>query len=156
MIQIANNTNQDFSDYTNLIQHFYQHAKSQLKFPKDCSLDLVSDPENSKNPLGRTAFYEPESMKIVIYIDNRHFKDILRSFSHELVHHSQNCRGDLENISSEDGYAQKDPHLRNMEKEAYLWGNMNLRDWEDNYKQANSLMNEWIVDVAKQKNVIFG
>tara|TARA_Y100000592_G_C5277800_1_gene224865 strand:- start:65 stop:601 length:537 start_codon:yes stop_codon:yes gene_type:complete len=36
-----------------------------------------------------------------------------------------------------DGYAQKNPHLRNMEKEAYLKGNMCFRDWEDSYKTTN-------------------
>ena len=35
------------------------------------------------------------------------------------------------------GYAQKDPHLRKMESEAYLKGNMCFRDWEDQYKSKH-------------------
>ena len=35
-----------------------------------------------------------------------------------------------------EGYAQNDEHLRNMEKEAYLQGNMCFRDWEDGYKRS--------------------
>jgi hypothetical protein len=38
-------------------------------------------------------------------------------------------------------YAQDDEHMRNMEKEAYLKGNLLFRDWEDfykNYRQTNS------------------
>ena len=38
-------------------------------------------------------------------------------------------------------YAQDDPHMRKMEMEAYLKGNLLFRDWEDwykNYKQTNS------------------
>ncbi|MDP2649551.1 MAG: hypothetical protein Q8P10_01780, partial [bacterium] len=33
------------------------------------------------------------------------------------------------------GYAQKNPHLREMEREAYEKGNMLFRDWEDDYKK---------------------
>ena len=72
----------------------------------------------------------------MLYIDGRHPKDIIRSLSHELVHHAQNCRGEFdesENIG-ETGYAQKDPHLRKMEGEAYLLGNFILRDHEDAIK----------------------
>ena len=36
-----------------------------------------------------------------------------------------------------EGYAQTDDHLRKMEEDAYLRGNMTFRDWEDNYKQTN-------------------
>ena len=36
------------------------------------------------------------------------------------------------------GYAQKDPHMRKCEAEAYLHGNgLMWRDFEDNYKQKN-------------------
>ena len=60
----------------------------------------------------------------------------MRALSHELVHHAQNCRGEFDKptVAGEQGYAQKDPHLREMEREAYEMGNMCFRDWEDNYK----------------------
>ena len=38
-------------------------------------------------------------------------------------------------------YAQDDEHMRDMEKEAYLKGNLLFRDWEDwykNYRLTNS------------------
>ena len=38
-----------------------------------------------------------------------------------------------------EGYAQNDEHLRNMEKEAYLDGNMNFRDWEDEFKKGDRI-----------------
>ena len=78
---------------------------------------------------------EPEEQTIVIFITNRHPKDILRSFCHEMIHHIQNERGDLNmGDSSSPTYAQDDKHMRNMEKEAYLEGNLLLRDFEDNKK----------------------
>ena len=91
--------------------------------------------ENAKQIFGRTAHYEPETQTIVIFITNRHPKDILRSFCHEMIHHVQNERGDLNmGDASSPTYAQDDKHMRNMEKEAYLEGNLLLRDYEDNKK----------------------
>ena len=96
---------------------------------------LRKDAENGAMTLGRTAYYDPNDLTIVLYTSNRHPKDILRSFAHELIHHVQNERGDLNlGDSSDPQYAQKDDHLRKMEMEAYLKGNMLMRDFEDNFK----------------------
>ena len=52
-----------------------------------------------------------------------------------MIHHVQNERGDLNmGDASLPTYAQDDEHMRNMEKEAYLEGNLLLRDYEDNKK----------------------
>ena len=117
------------------------------------SVEFVEDMENSENPLGRTALYEPATMKIVVYTSGRHPKDILRSLSHELVHHMQNCRGDLgaEHGATEEGYAQNNEHLREMEREAYECGNLFFRDWEDNLKSSNIQLYETIYRSAKNK-----
>ena len=96
---------------------------------------LRQDKENGAMTLGRTAYYDPSELVIVLYTSNRHPKDILRSFAHELIHHVQNERGDLHlGDSSDPQYAQNDEHLRKMEKEAYLQGNLLMRDFEDNFK----------------------
>ena len=96
---------------------------------------LRQDQENGSKTLGRTAYYDPNDLTIVLYTSNRHPKDILRSFAHELIHHIQNERGDLHlGDSSDPQYAQNDEHLRKMEKEAYLQGNLLMRDFEDNFK----------------------
>jgi hypothetical protein len=90
--------------------------------------------------LGKTGYYNPETDEIVIFVDKRHPKDILRSLSHELIHHSQNCRGDLNpEIAGETtpGYAQTNAHMRDMESEAYKLGNgLYFRDWEDSLKNG--------------------
>ena len=96
---------------------------------------LRKDAENGALTLGRTAYYDPSELTIVLYTSNRHPKDILRSFAHELIHHVQNERGDLHlGDSTDPQYAQNDEHLRKMEKEAYLQGNLLMRDFEDNFK----------------------
>ena len=118
-----------------LLSHFYQFAKDNLGFDKDAKITFAVDKENSKNPLGTTAHYNPANMEVTVYTSGRHPKDILRSVAHELVHHRQNCQGKMdEPRATGPGYAQNDKHLRALEKEAYLEGNMCFRDWEDGYK----------------------
>jgi len=113
----------------------YKDAVKKFNIRTTPKLLLRQDQENGAMTLGRTAFYDPSELKIVLYISGRHPKDILRSFAHELIHHVQNERGDLNlGDSSDPQYAQKDDHLRKMEMEAYLKGNMLMRDFEDNFK----------------------
>ena len=118
-----------------LLDDFYPYAKEYLGFDKDATINFESDKSNANKPLGKTAYYDPSTHAVTVYTDNRHTKDIMRSVSHELVHHAQNCRGDL-NMSehSGEGYAQNDEHLREMEREAYEKGNLCFRDWEDGIK----------------------
>ena len=116
------------------------HCREHMGYDNDPDVRYVTDNGNANNMLGYTAHYQPDKKVVTVYISNRHPKDVLRSLSHELVHHAQNCRGDLENTQTEEGYAQKDPHMRKMEEEAYLKGNMMFRDWEDSCKQQNMIL----------------
>ncbi len=117
------------------IQSLYPFAQKRLGFNRPPRIFFAQDKENAENVLGKTAFYDPENFSITLYTTGRHPKDILRSLAHELVHHTQNCRGDLGgHIASESGDAQNDAHLREMEREAYEQGNLCFRDWEDSIK----------------------
>ena len=116
-----------------LIQKFYPHAKEKLGFEHPVRVIMRQDAENAQQSLGKTAYYDPAEKLIVLYVTNRHPKDVLRSFSHELVHHAQNCRGELDDLSTDAHYA-KDGKGREIEEEAYLQGNLNLRDYEDSIK----------------------
>ena len=113
----------------------FKAAKERFDIQNTPRVTLKQDEENAQNLLGKTAYYNPSDQSVVLYITNRHPKDICRSFSHELVHHHQNERGDLKmGDASSPTYAQDDKHMREMEKEAYLEGNLLLRDFEDNKK----------------------
>ncbi len=113
----------------------YKTAKEEYGIQNTPQLHLKQDEENAEGIFGQTAYYDPIEQSIVLYITNRHPKDICRSFSHELVHHHQNERGDLDmGDASQATYAQDDPHMRKMEMEAYLKGNLLFRDWEDKVK----------------------
>lgn len=145
---------------TPIANNLMSYCQKHLGYDQSPQLSFEEDQENANQILGKTAYYSPEEKKIVVFISNRHPKDILRSIAHELIHHDQNCRGEFNKSHSTDpGYAQKDPHLRNMEKEAYLKGNMLFRDWEDQNKtqqiKENKLMKEdYVTSVDEIKELI--
>jgi len=124
---------------------FFPYAEKQLGFDQPVSIIFQSDADNAQNILGKTAQYDPDEMSVTLFTDGRHPKDVLRSLSHELVHHTQNCRGEFDSIGDMDtspGYAQRDSHLRGMEEEAYKLGNLVFRDWEDMFKQKATQLQE--------------
>jgi len=123
------------------------HMQKQLGFNHPPTINFAEDSENAQDMFGKTAYYNPSTSEITVYVTNRHPKDIMRSVAHEIVHHAQNQRGEFENSFNlgEEGYAQNNSHLRSMEEEAYLSGNMIFRDWEDNFKKQrnqNKMINE--------------
>ena len=102
-----------------LIRQFMPFAQKHIGFENPPRLFLRNDPENGAKPLGKTAFYDPAKMCVTLYVTDRHPKDILRSLGHELVHHKQNCEGMFDDAGEMgEGYAQTDPHLRQMEIDA--------------------------------------
>lgn len=81
----------------------------------------------------KTAYYEPQTKTVVLYTHGRKDKDILRSFAHELVHHQQNLKNTLKpDIHTDDTNANED--LNKLEQEAYLKGNILLRNFLDELK----------------------
>tara|TARA_R110002012_G_scaffold257656_1_gene437940 strand:- start:1729 stop:2772 length:1044 start_codon:yes stop_codon:yes gene_type:complete len=118
-----------------MIKQFMPFAQQQMGFDRVPRLFLKNDDTEASNPMGKTGFYDPNEESITIYIGKRHPKDIMRSLSHELMHHTQKCNGDFEGVNNmgEQGYAQNDSHLRNMEIQAYQ-ASIVFRDWEDSTK----------------------
>ena len=135
-LKIKNNSSFDLDGSEELFHSLGQFAQKRFGFKKPPVLNLISDDKNAGKPLGKTAYYDPQSLAVTIYTDGRHTKDVLRSLAHELVHHTQNENGMLNDSGYHgQGYAQKNKDLRQSEKEAYLKGNMCFRDWEDQLKQ---------------------
>ena len=111
------------------LREFYPYAKKRLGFNRPVRLFLRQDPLNAAEVYGKTAYYDPQEEKVVLYVTNRHPKDILRSFAHELVHHKQNCEGRLSGLTTGQGYAQTELGDK-LETEAYV-GSKLVRDYED-------------------------
>ena len=134
--KINNKSDMDLQDLSPLINDLASAVQQKVGFKYPPVITLQDDEDNAQNILGKTAHYDPQNKLIVVYVTNRHPKDILRSIAHELVHHGQNLRGEFDKIGTVgEGYAQNDDHLREMEREAYEQGKMCFRDWEDGHKR---------------------
>jgi len=132
MHKCTNNTIGNVYHLEQMVDNFFPYSQKRLGFDQPVEIIFQSDDDNASKMLGKTAYYDPENLQVVLFTDGRHPKDVMRSLSHELVHHAQNCRGDFTSDSATyEGYAQEDPHLRNMEREAYTKGNLIFRDFED-------------------------
>jgi hypothetical protein len=115
-----------------LIEYMLDQGMKILPLPE---IKIRQDEENAANFFGRTAYYDPNNKEIVLYTSGRHPKDIVRSFSHEMVHHMQNLNGTLGSVSTSN--TNEDDHLMELEKEAYLTGNITFRNWEDSLKNED-------------------
>jgi cytidyltransferase-like protein len=108
---------------------------------------IKNDLENANNVLGRTAHYDPNNCSITLFTLNRHPKDILRSYAHEMIHRIQDNEGRLNNINTTN--TNEDGNLEELEKEAYLNGNMTFRNWEDSLKNSKPVNEVYFLDVEK-------
>jgi hypothetical protein len=93
---------------------------------------LRKDEKEANDFFCKTAHYSPDEKEVVLYVLGRHPKDVMRSFSHEMIHHMQNLDGKLGNINTTD--TNQSNYLQEIEKEAYLKGNILFRTWEDSIK----------------------
>jgi len=132
------NENHTYSNHIDLRQQIMDLTKHMLDqgekiTPLPKLVFKHSDSENAKEFLGKTAYYDPNTMTIVLYTEGRHPKDIVRSFSHEMVHHKQNLEGKLDGISTTN--TLEDDHLDQIEREAYEKGNMSFRNYTDDLQE---------------------
>jgi len=101
------------------------------------SISIVDDDvENAGKFLGKTAYYDPINKSITLYTYGRHPKDIVRSFSHEMIHHIQNLEGRLGDVSTTN--TLEDDHINDLEKEANLKGTMTFRNWTDGLQEGKN------------------
>jgi len=136
------NENATYSNNIDYKQQIFDLTKHMLKKGENITpLPKVilkhGDMENAKEFLGKTAYYDPNTMSIVLYTEGRHPKDIVRSYAHEMIHHIQHLEDRLGDITGTD--TTSDGHLDKIEQEANLRGTMTFRNWTD------SILNEAIV-----------
>ena len=98
-------------------------------------IKVREDEQEASNFFGKTAYYNPHDKEVVLFTLGRHPKDVCRSFTHEMIHHIQNLEGRLGGIGTSN--TNEDDYLQEIEKEAYLKGNITFRNWEDGLKNNN-------------------
>lgn len=95
-------------------------------------LDQTPNPEDEL--FIKTGYYEPVNNELVLFIDNRHIKDILRTFCHEMVHRNQNLVDPEEFQNSTSSLPiEQDKNLKHIESEAFLYGNLLFREFTEQY-----------------------
>ena len=115
------------------------------------SISIVDDDmENAGKFLGKTAYYDPINKSITLYTYGRHPKDIVRSFSHEMIHHIQNLEGRLGDVSTTN--TLEDDHINDLEKEANLKGTMTFRNWTDGLQEDGQKTSVKNMDDYKKQN----
>jgi hypothetical protein len=97
---------------------------------------IEDDQENAENFLGKTAYYDPNNKKIVLYTFGRHPKDICRSYTHEMIHHIQNLENRLGNVTTTN--TLEDDNIDKLEQEANLKGTMTFRNWTDSLQEKKN------------------
>lgn len=134
----------ELKDYvTSLTEYMLESGMKITPLPE---IKLRKDEKNASNFFGKTAYYSPNDKEIVLYVSGRHDKDVVRSYAHEMIHHIQNLEGRLNNIHTQN--TNEDDNLLELEKEAYLLGNITFRNWEDSLKNTRSELNE---DITKSE-----
>ena len=120
-------------DYTpfmgSILEYMLDEKMSISPLPE---IKIKRDVAEASSVFGRTAYYNPELKEVVLYTEGRHPKDVLRSFTHEMVHHIQNIEGRLKQYGTTN--TNEDDELVEIEKEAYMVGNITFRNWEDKIK----------------------
>lgn len=120
-------------DYTPYMASILEYMMDQgMKVSPLPEIKVKQDLVEAADFFGKTAYYDPNIKEVVLYTQGRHPKDVMRSFTHEMIHHVQNLEGRLGNISTNN--TNEDDHLLEIEKEAYLRGNITFRNWEDKVK----------------------
>lgn len=122
-----------FKDYVEEINGFFRENGQQIDPVPEVKIDFT---ENDRlDPFIKTANYDPETKTITLYVSNRHVKDIMRSYCHELFHHVQNMKDGDGFRSTKKGVGLADnPDLEGIEGDAYVNGNILFRKWTETQK----------------------
>ena len=134
-VQLPNEDEKIGFDYTpymgSILEYMLEEKMNITPLPE---VKIKRDPVESADFFGKTAYYDPNVKEITLYVQGRHPKDVMRSFVHEMIHHIQNLEGRIKNINTTN--VNEDEALVELEKEAYMLGNMTFRSWSDKVKNG--------------------
>lgn len=135
----------NYSPYiASILEYMLDQGMNIMPLP---DIKVREDEKEASNFFGKTAYYNPNDKEIVLFTLGRHPKDVCRSFTHEMIHHIQNLEGRLQGINTNN--TNENNYLQEIEKEAYLNGNITFRNWEDSVKNVQEGL--WANINAKKK-----
>lgn len=127
----------DEFDYIPYITDYLEFLKEDKKLQIEPLPEIILDKRKQNLDVqDKTGDYDPVDKVLTVYAGDRHPKDVLRSFSHEMVHHMQCLEGkDLKVNTSVLG---ENSNLDQIEAEAYMKGNMYFREWTEKKQKSHS------------------
>lgn len=137
---------------------YNSNIKSILEYMSSEGLNLRPYPkveynwEEQNGLFITTGYYMPSEQKVVLFCKDRHPKDILRSFCHELIHHMQNLEGKDMNFTNADDVKDNE-ELEKLEAEAYLKGNIYFRKWTEYERKKDNVLNEAIISISQLREL---
>lgn len=114
-----------------LVKFMINHHYTVKPLPK-----IVLNNKNQKGLFISTGAYIHSDNKVVLYIKNRHPKDVLRSLAHELIHHKQFADGRITDDMCNESEIIKNKKILPFESEAFLKGNIAFRLWTEMYRNG--------------------
>lgn len=120
-------------DILSLVNYMLQKEYVTLPIPR---IRLSTRPQTNSPIYAKTGHYSHGDKEITLEIADRHPKDILRTLAHELIHVQQDHEGRLQEIEGNNPISQ-DGELREIEGEAFLMGNLALREWTEQYTKGH-------------------
>ena len=90
-----------------VINDFVKFVGKKLKFSKELPDIMLSDDEKEAQTTHSFGKYTPEVKEIRVVIANRNLADILRTLAHELIHHMQRLKGNINPDSNATGSEQE-------------------------------------------------
>ena len=140
------------------ISYINEYLREVQKYQIDPLPEVVLDGSESdpSDLLIGTGHYDCRSSQIVLRISQRHLKDILRTYCHELVHHHQNLDNpDYFKRVWKGGDLVENLELQEIEAEAYLQGNLNFRkftEWLKKRSKDKALLKESVEKIKGEKD----
>ena len=112
-----------------LVRFMLKHNYTVKPLPK-----IVLSNKKQKGVFISTGAYIHSENKVLLYINGRHPKDVLRSLAHELIHHKQFADGRITDDMCNESEIIKNDKILPFEAEAFLKGNLAFRTWTELYK----------------------
>ena len=126
----------DYKPYLkSLANYMADNGYTVRPFPKV----ILDESDQGDGVFVYTGYFDPESNGIRLFVLNRHPKDVLRTFAHELIHWKQQREGIIEKSGYSSDKITEDKNLIKLEAEAYLKGNMAFRAWTEVEKKKGEL-----------------
>lgn len=118
-----------------VFEYMVEHGYTKKPYPKV----ILDNTDQGDDIFMKTAYFDPVSNGIRVFINGRAIKDCIRSFCHECVHYKQQLDGDIEKSGYSSDKITEDKNLIRLEAEAYLKGNMAFRSWTEIEKKKGVL-----------------